>query len=372
MQSLNKLLNRIKYADSMEPYTRQYRLICYISFELIAVGIVLMVLYSLMQLGYMVVLFSSGVTIALINLWILSRTANTLFCSHLITLTTFVMISSATYMIWGIGAPYTQWFYVIPLIAAALIGRSGLIIYSLLSLITIMVFGNFYFPPFYHLPLHQLGIIEWFTHLFAYLILVTVLVNLIYEYEQYEKKLTNMNYLLQSEKDKYRYLARFDQLTNLPNRRYFKQYLNEIINSLATNYCATIFFIDLDNFKYVNDCYGHNIGDHLLLKASKRLQICFREDDFIARIGGDEFTAVVLHTQDEKIPQLLAQRIIQEFEKKIKLGNIELNCPISIGLATYPTDAQSTTELINKADQAMYAAKKIKGSAYCKAEALIL
>ncbi|KTD67799.1 GGDEF/EAL domain-containing sensory box protein [Legionella steelei] len=356
----------------MEQHARQYRLIYYVSLELIVISAVIICLYSLMKLWYMVVLFSGGFSIVIINLWILSRTANTFFCGHLITLITFTIIIVASCMIWGIGTIHTQWFYVIPLLAAALVGRSGLIIYSALSLFMILGSGKLSLPPFYHLPQYKLEMIEWVNHLFAYLILVTTLINLIYEHEQYEQKLTNKNYLLQSEKDKYHYLARFDQLTNLPNSMYFKQHLNEIINSLASNYRATIFFIDLDNFKYVNDCYGHNIGDRLLLEVSRRLQISFREGDFIARIGGDEFIAVVLHTEDEKIPQLIAQRIIQEAEEKIQFENIELSCPLSIGLATYPTDAQEVTELLIKADQAMYAAKKIKGSSYCKADTLAL
>lgn len=241
MRSLKNLLNRIGYADPMDRYARQYRLIWYISLELIAICLILIFLYSLMQLWHMVVLFSSGICIALINLWVLSRTANTFFCGHLITLIAFIIICLVNYMIWGIGTLHNQWFYIIPLLAAALVGRSGLIIYSILSFFMILGFSTFSLPPFYNLPYHKLEIIEWGNHLLAYLIVVTTLVNLLYEHDKYERKLTDLNYLLQSEKDKYHYLARVDQLTNLPNRRYFNQYLQEVISSLSSNYCATLF-----------------------------------------------------------------------------------------------------------------------------------
>ncbi|MBI2786917.1 MAG: GGDEF domain-containing protein [Legionella longbeachae] len=371
MHWMKNIITHVKHADLSEKHSRKYRLICYISLELISACSAIVFLYSIAQLWFMVALVSTGLAIILINLWILSRTANTFLCGHLLTLITFTIITIASYMVWGIGSLHTQWYYVIPLLAAAIVGRSGLFIYSTLSLLIIIGFGKFSIPPFYQLPEFKLVAIEWVNHLFAYLILVTTLINLLHEQEQNEQKLNDRNYLLQAEKDKYIYLARFDPLTNLPNRRYFKQHLNDTIDSLSPNYYATIFFIDLDNFKYINDSYGHTIGDYVLLGASRRLQTCFRAGDFIARLGGDEFTAIVLHTPDENIAQLIAQRIIHEFEGKFKFEQIEFHCNISIGLATYPKDGQQAKDLIMKADRAMYAAKKINGSSYCNAASLL-
>jgi diguanylate cyclase (GGDEF)-like protein len=372
MQLLKNGVNAIRIADTSDKHARQYRLICYISYELITICVVVICLYSITKLWLMVALMGTGLICALINLWLLSRTANTYLCGHIITLITLVIISLANYMIWGLGSFHSQWFYVIPLLAASVIGRNGLVIYSIYSLLMIVGIGKLSLPPFYHLPEFKLLAIEWVNYLFAYLILVTTLINLITEHERYEQILNDKNFILQAQKDKYHYLARFDQLTNLPNRRYFKQHVQEILDSLGVNHCATIFFIDLDNFKFVNDHYGHTIGDFVLLEASRRLQMCFREGDFIARLGGDEFNAIVLHAQDEKITQSIAQRIIHEFEKKFKFENIEFNCPVSIGLATFPNDAHRMNDLITKADRAMYAAKKIKGSSYCKAATSVL
>lgn len=372
MHSFKNRYTHIKSTDSTEKYDRQYRLIGYVSLELILIGIIVVYLYSLPQLWFMVALGSTGVMLIVLNLWILSYTLNTLVCGHLLTLITFAIITSASYMVWGIGILHSQWYYIIPLLAAALVGRKALIIYSTLSLLTIIGFSTFPIPPFYHLSEDKLHMIECVNHLFSYLVFVTTLFSLMYEHARYEQILKDKNYLLQSEKDKYRDLARFDPLTNLPNNRYFKQHLQEIIDSLGPNYCATIFFIDLDNFKTINDCYGHVTGDHVLLETSRRLLMCFREGDFIARLGGDEFTAIVLHTPDEKAPQIIARRIIQKFQEKFKFENNEFSCPLSIGLATYPIDAQNTVDLIIKADRAMYAAKKITGSSFCKATASIL
>lgn len=345
-------------------HIRQYRLIHFITCELVIVCSIVIYPYVFPRLWYLVALISLGGILALMNLWFLIRTQNTKFCGHALILIIFLTIVGANYLVRGIGASYSLWFYVIPLLAVSLIGRSGLLIYSPLSLIMIIGFGSFSIPAFYHLSPHQLAIIGWANHLFAFLIIVTTLDSLTRENRRYEQLLNDKNYLLHLEKDKYHYLARFDQLTNLPNHQFFKQHLQEIIDSLANNYCVTVFFMDLDNLKYVNDHYGHTVGDQLLLQTARRLLGCFREGDFIARLGGDEFTAIVLHARDEKIPEVIAKRIVHEFNQAFTIENIEHYSSISIGLSTCPDDAQTVVDLIIKADQAMYAAKKIRGSSF--------
>lgn len=366
MRALHNILNYLTYSGNSEKYFRRYRLIQYITWELIAVCTIITSLYAISKLWYLVILISTAVGLALLNLWLLSQTRNTMFCSHVITLIIFLTITSANYLIWGMGPLHSQWFYVMPLLAASLTGMSGLFIYATASLVILISFGKLSVLPYYDLPAYQFMVIEALNHIFAYIIIVTTLASLIHENQQFEQELYDKNYLLQAEKEKYHYLARFDHLTNLPNRRYFIQHLHERIETITPNHRLTVFFIDLDNFKLVNDCYGHNTGDQLLLETAKRLRYCFREGDFIARLGGDEFTATVVHAPDKHIPEIIAQRIVREFAHTFSLeNNIAYHYALSIGFATYPEDAQTASDLIVKADLAMYAAKKITGSSYC-------
>src|SRR3989338_2469272 len=233
----------------------------------------------------------------------------------------------------------------------------------------ILTFAMLSIPPFYTLPPRLLFIIERVNQLFVYLITVTIVIHFMLENRRYENVLHDQNHLLALEKEKLQYMAFFDQLTHLPNRQHFKQNLHEIMKSLdVTNQCITVFFMDLDNLKKINDAYGHEVGDDLLMQAAIRLQNCFNEGHFVARLGGDEFTAIIVHHHDDNMPQRIAKRIIQAFEKPFILENIEYYCSISMGLSNYPKDSQSVKQLMVHADLAMYEAKKIKGSSYIKAE----
>ncbi|MDR3501075.1 MAG: diguanylate cyclase [Legionella sp.] len=362
---LYKIFNYLKHSDSIEKYTRQYRLIQYVTWELLFVCTIVAIFYSMSQLWAIITTIGITGGLALANLWLLKRTKNVHLCSQLLAVIIFFAIVIGNYLVWGIGPLHTQWFYVMPLLAASLTGMSGLLIYSMASMLILIAFNQFVIPPYYNLPHYQFLAIELINHLFTYLIIVTTLASLLRENERYEQELNDRNYLLQTEKDKYHYLARFDHLTNLPNRRYFIQHLHELINTISPNHCITVFFIDLDNFKHVNDRYGHSIGDQLLLETSRRLQLCFREKDFIARLGGDEFTAIVPHAPNKQTPQVIAERIIEEFQPIVILENSEPYCySISIGSATYPDDAKTATDLVVKADLAMYDAKKVYGCSY--------
>ncbi|MDR3441627.1 MAG: diguanylate cyclase [Legionella sp.] len=368
----HNILNPIKYSGISGKYNRLYRLIHYITWELIAVCVVITSLYAASRLWYLVTIICAAVTLALSNLWILKTTRNSTLCGHILSFLVFSTIVITNYLIWGIGPLRSQWFYVMPLLAASLTGMMGMLVYSTASLVMVLVNSMYSIPPYYTLTAAQFLIIEWVNYIFAYLIIITTLASLIYENRRYEQELNDKNYLLQAEKDQYHYLAQLDPLTNLPNRRYFIQHLHELIDTLPPQHCATVFFIDMDNFKEVNDRYGHNIGDELLLETTRRLQVCFREGDFIARLGGDEFTAIVLHAPDKNIPQLIAQRIIHEFEYLFKFeNNTEYHFYVSIGFASYPIDAPTAPDLIIKADLAMYAAKKIPGNSFCQADAPI-
>ena len=316
MPAYNKQLNPSDYSETGDFQLRQYHLIFYTTCELIGWCTIIISLYSISRVWYMVALISTGCVLISMNLWLLVRTKKTNFCGHILVSLIFVTIIIANYLIGGLGTPYSVWFYVIPILAASLIGGGrSLIIYSTLSLLMIIGFGTIKIHPYYHLLPYQISIIEWINHLVAFLMIVTTLNGLIRENRLYENILDHKNYLLHVDKDKFQYLSRHDQLTNLPNRQYFFQQLQDTIDSLATNSCITVFFMDLDNLKYINDHFGHVAGDFLLQQTAKRLQICFRKSDFIARLGGDEFIAIVLHDQDEIMSSVIVKKIISAFEQ---------------------------------------------------------
>ncbi len=116
-------------------------------------------------------------------------------------------------------------------------------------------------------------------------------------------------------------------------------------------------FIDLDGFKLINDSYGHNVGDDLLIETSNRLQKSIRGVDIVARIGGDEFIVLLTDIKDEESAIKVAQKIIDNLNKDFVINKNILNVGASIGIASFPKDSQTIDDLVSKADSAMYIAK---------------
>lgn len=152
--------------------------------------------------------------------------------------------------------------------------------------------------------------------------------------------------------------ASYDQLTGLPNRRLFGNRLSEeIAKAERSRSSLTVLFIDLDRFKEVNDTLGHESGDDLLIEAARRIRACVRESDTVARLGGDEFV-VILPKTDDVVPQdRIAQSIVEIMTQPFPLGDHNAYVSASIGISSYPQDADNAEALISCADQAMYAAK---------------
>lgn len=159
--------------------------------------------------------------------------------------------------------------------------------------------------------------------------------------------------------------ANFDSLTGLPNRRLFRDRLNqEIRKSERSGLPIALFFIDLDQFKEVNDLLGHDTGDMLLADAAKRISSCVRHSDTVARLGGDEFTAIIPELDDTAHVQDLAQTIVMRLAEPFQLGNELIYLSASLGITFYPNDADTAEKLITNADQAMYAAKNAGRNQY--------
>ena len=156
------------------------------------------------------------------------------------------------------------------------------------------------------------------------------------------------------------YQANFDYLTKLPNRHLLHNRLEQaLVKANRSNSIVGILYIDLDNFKRVNDQSGHAIGDKLLVEAANRISGCVRSSDTTARIGGDEFMVIITELQQIYSLENSCQKILTELEKPFSIDNNIFFISASIGITLYPEDSQSSEALLRFADQAMYEAKKL-------------
>jgi diguanylate cyclase (GGDEF)-like protein/PAS domain S-box-containing protein len=155
------------------------------------------------------------------------------------------------------------------------------------------------------------------------------------------------------------YLANYDALTGLGNRNLFLTQLKVGIERAARHRRGlALIFIDLDNFKVINDTLGHDVGDQLLSEVARRLKACVRQEDIVCRLGGDEFTVYV---EDFADPQLLvstAQRLVQAVSEPYQITGHDIFVTASIGISTYPNDGATISELVKNADVAMYKVKE--------------
>ncbi len=165
------------------------------------------------------------------------------------------------------------------------------------------------------------------------------------------------------------YLARHDHLTDLPNRVFFREELDECVRRLRKGEKFTILCLDLDRFKSVNDSLGHSIGDKLLGAVAKRLAGCVDEQDFVARLGGDEFAVIQSNVVRPEESGALAGRIIERVGAPYEIEGQQLNVGVSIGIAIAPTDGKDADQLLKNADLAMYRAKADGRGSYCFFEA---
>jgi diguanylate cyclase (GGDEF)-like protein/PAS domain S-box-containing protein len=151
-------------------------------------------------------------------------------------------------------------------------------------------------------------------------------------------------------------IARSDPLTGVLNRRGFERDASQRLTESADDATGALLFIDLNDFKIINDTFGHEVGDQLLTVAAKRLRKSLRSCDIIGRPGGDEFVALVPDVTAD-VADKLAKRLTIALEEPYVIGAERHYCAASIGLALYPTNANTLTGLMREADQAMYRAK---------------
>ena len=185
------------------------------------------------------------------------------------------------------------------------------------------------------------------------------------ELGEMSQMLNNSIKLLQNTFKELSVLANYDRLTKLPNRNMFQEEVKKCVDEYADKRMQyAVMFIDIDNFKNINDTYGHTIGDKLLEIVAKRMQVHVRQKDIIARLGGDEFAILVHDIRNPTIAGNIANKILDSLQKPIYIDGYTVFTSVSIGIYTSNYENDSKEEVLSYADIAMYAAKNSGKSKY--------
>ncbi len=234
--------------------------------------------------------------------------------------------------------------------------RWGLIWFfvSLLTLVVLyaMAYNNYLFPNLNY-PKHadKINTIVQCINLIAVFGLVLV-------YGEMNRRYKNERDVLF---EKMKHLATHDHLTELKNRSQFESSLASLLVSNDKRMPGnkiSLFYLDLDGFKQINDKHGHKAGDYLLKEIAKRISRVVRIDDHVARLGGDEFAIITRYLHEEHDVELIAKKLQDAIAHPIEFQGLRLIVSTSIGIAHYPLHSNDMDELMNMADQAMYKAKK--------------
>lgn len=163
----------------------------------------------------------------------------------------------------------------------------------------------------------------------------------------------------QVETEEAQQIALQDALTGIPNRVSFEQGFDHgLIQAQRHGWGLAVLFIDLDEFKSINDLYGHDVGDQVLQMVANRLRSSLREEDLVSRWGGDEFVCLLFDVKQEADATRLAEKMIEQVAEACEFQGTTLSINASIGIAIYPTDGETAEILFKKADTAMYKAKE--------------
>lgn len=165
--------------------------------------------------------------------------------------------------------------------------------------------------------------------------------------------------------EQFRHLAYHDSLTGLPNRRLFADRLDQcIVRAKRDGSTVVVMLLDLDDFKIINDSHGHTAGDEVIRIAAGRLRGCVRESDTVARLGGDEFVVLLPAIHHACDATAVADKIIEALRQPVAVGGRDYSLGVSIGIALFPEDGLSGEALMQRADGAMYQAKRSGGNRY--------
>ncbi len=345
---------------------RQVRLINLVIIWLCIGSSALIVINIFLNVSFLSFILMFFILINIANAFILRKTHHIIFCTHVVLVSLTSSIFFGNLLIVGPMSPALMWLLLIPVVAAVIIERL-LIHYTSLVLFLI---AALYLLDHYKIIMPNIAVLqelEWLQYVSLAIELVVIsfcLRNYLQENVHYENFLERNNIQLQHMRDKYYHMAHHDELTNLANRAQFYNQLDLIRSKQNKDKQIAVLYIDMDKMKKINDTYGHATGDEALFYIGKRLQRCFRVNDIIARIGGDEFAAVVVDKAAAQVAERIAKRIIRFNKKPIKINGLSISISLSVGIALYPEDGQDIDEVLKKADKALYSVKKQGGNDY--------
>jgi diguanylate cyclase (GGDEF)-like protein len=198
---------------------------------------------------------------------------------------------------------------------------------------------------------------------FVVLIILIISSSILIAYLWHQKNLEN---------DYIRNLAHYDQLTKCFNRAWGLRLLDDVITRAKSKKSSVgLLFLDLDKFKEVNDTYGHKAGDHILIHCAKVIKDVLREDDFVVRLGGDEFLIILPEIAEYEIATEMARTLNLRLKEPITFEFNQIFIDSSIGISVYPDDGHSLNELVSSSDAAMYKAKQRKRGSYVESRTLL-
>ena len=196
-------------------------------------------------------------------------------------------------------------------------------------------------------------VVLWVLPISSFLMLIAILI-----FVRLNRKLKLESIENAEHREQLQRMAHYDVLTNLPNRVLLADRLSQsMVQCQRRNKSLAVAFMDLDGFKAVNDRHGHNVGDELLIEVAHRMKEALREGDTLARIGGDEFIAVMGDLEKSKDSEPVLKRLLKAAADPVTLGDAVMQVSASIGVTLYPQDGADADQLIRHADEAMYIAK---------------
>lgn len=202
-------------------------------------------------------------------------------------------------------------------------------------------------------------------HVYPKMMTISVIRDRAGDIEFYLANFVDVSHYKETEERIY-HIAHHDPLTGLPNRLHLQVFLEQsLLIAKRMSEQVAVMFLDLDRFKTINDTLGHNVGDDLLIQVAGRLRASVREYDMVARLGGDEFVVVLRGYEVAINASIVAENIRQSLSKPFQLGSELIRTTTSIGIATFPDNAEQLGDLLKDADTAMYFAKSRGGNAFC-------
>ncbi len=197
------------------------------------------------------------------------------------------------------------------------------------------------------------------------ILLAAILIPLLLRYKETARELAQMMTKNKTHQKTLEHMAHYDLLTQLPNRALFvDRFEQAVARCKRTQTLLAICFLDLDEFKPVNDLYGHDVGDKLLIEVAKRIKLNIRAEDTVSRQGGDEFTVLLVDIESIEHCEQMLTRILRALARPYLVKDHTLNISESLGVTLYPNDNADLDILIRHADQAMYQAKSAGRNTY--------